>query len=188
VPPSIGSLDLVTDMVARGATDFEQIAIEAARSGYTAIVDYGIGEMERRTPGRAGDAIDLIAASAAQGGHRQLVLESIQLGADNFDQIAKMAARYGYSEIVLDMVELGATALTDIAIEATAYNYPDIVDELVEIGITDHLPVDVDKIAFRAALFGREDIVFDMIERGASNFAEIGAASAIWAASTLSMP
>lgn len=56
----------------------------------------------------------LIAISAAEGGHRELVIDMIRRGANNYDGIAASAAIGNQMEIVGNMFKRGATNFQEI--------------------------------------------------------------------------
>jgi len=78
-----------------------------------------------------------IAIEAACGGHRDLVFELIQEGANNLNLIAGDAACGGHRDLVFELIQEGANDLNVIACGAAYGGHRDLVFELIQEGADD---------------------------------------------------
>jgi hypothetical protein len=142
-----GYLDIVKYAVSKGATNFSQIARNAARYGQFNIVEYAVNNTRNNGMEKLEnphliylnihleeDLIDLaneIAKNAAEGGYIDIVKYAITLGATRFDIIARGAASEGHLNIVEYLVDKGATDLSGIALNASLKGHKDVVEYAV---------------------------------------------------------
>jgi hypothetical protein len=121
-----GHMDLVMDMIRRGVKDWDSIAYHAAQGGYMEIVE----EMVDRY---GANKLNMIACSAAENGHMNVVRAMIRRGVDDWNQIASCAAQGGYLDIVIDMIRQGADDWNYIAYGADIGGHKDIVEYIYDI-------------------------------------------------------
>ena len=75
-----------------------------------------------------------IANGAAEGGHKEIVLDMIDRGADNYDDIAFAAADGGHMDIISDMIGYGVNNWEFIANRAASNGHTDIVLNMIKRG------------------------------------------------------
>ncbi len=77
--------------------------------------------------------VNYIATGAAKGGHLNIVIKALNLGASNINLVAYYAAKYGHVHILKYALENGAIDIKEIAVGAAKGGYLNIVEELYRI-------------------------------------------------------
>jgi len=106
-----------------------------------------------------------IAHGAAKGGHKDLVMDMVKRGANDWNWIATGAAEGGHKDLVIEMVKMGATNHNRLASRALKHGYQDIALEMLEMGADNW-----DDIAYLAARHGYKDMLIKAMENGAENW------------------
>ena len=103
--------------------------------------------------------INFVSRRACVMGHKDILYEMINRGANNFNSIALIAAYYGHKDILYDMINRGVTNFNNIALIAAFDNFKCIVIDMINRGANNF-----DEIYEIAEKYNNHDIVNYLIE------------------------
>ena len=120
-----GHLELVKNLIAQGACNFDFAMYRAAYGGHLEIVKFFIDQGARH--------FNRAMAGAARGGHLEIVKYLITQGANNFDWAMEGAARQGHLEIVKYLIDRGARDFNRAMVGAAGAGHTEIVNYLKQV-------------------------------------------------------
>jgi hypothetical protein len=138
-----------------------QALVEASYHGYDRLVKKILEQITTPSP----TILNEVMASASRGGHRDIVNQMLNRGADDYNSAMAWAARGGHDDIVNQMLNLGANSYNGAMAWAARGGHRDIINQMLDLGANDY-----NWTMIEAAEGDHEDIVKQMLDLGANNY------------------